>query len=313
MGEKELHTAEHIFARALQNLGVELHVLKVDTENGPVGRAIFKERIESKTLSKAELAANRTLSKGLEVNVEFFNTLSDAKGKFPKVRVYEERLESKDSLRLVKIGDYDFAMCKRQHVDNVLQIKAFALKSVSYPEGRTRIEFVVGEEAIDYLLNMNAGAIEQGIARNFNPGEIAAKYAQAEKRNKDLEGELKDLFYAMLNAGQRLFYYGDLDVGNFYKFAKRYVESNEGEYAILLNKNQITCVCGNKCEFDLGGLAKALKDSSLFEGVVKERTMNGRITEGDNVYGVVKEFIESSRQDNKEHRKKREQKRGGRP
>ncbi len=295
MSEKELHTAEHIFARALQNLGIDLHVLKVDTESGPIGTAIFKEKVELSALANAEHEVNRVISKGLDVSIETFSNLEEAKAKYPKLRLYEERLQGKESYRLVKIGDYDFAMCKHEHVSNTAQIKAFSLKQISYPEGQTKIEFLAGEDAMEYLLDMNERAIEQSIMHNFEPGEIAAKYSQTEERQRKLEKELEELFDAMFSEGQRIFYSKELNVSRLYKFAKKQIDKNEESYVILLNSAQIACMSGSSCDLDLIGLGNTLKELGLLEGAIKEHSINGRISDSKKAYEAIKGFISSSK------------------
>ncbi len=186
-------------------------------------------------------------------------------------------------------------MCKHEHVSNTAQIKAFSLKQISYPEGQTKIEFLAGEDAMEYLLDMNERAIEQSIMHNFEPGEIAAKYSQTEERQRKLEKELEELFDAMFSEGQRIFYSKELNVSRLYKFAKKQIDKNEESYVILLNSAQIACMSGSSCDLDLIGLGNTLKELGLLEGAIKEHSINGRISDSKKAYEAIKGFISSSK------------------
>ncbi len=286
-----MHTAEHIFARALQNAGVNLHVLMVDTASGSVGTAIFKEKIDYAVLTKAEHETNAVVREGLKIEVETFADLNEAKAKFPNLRLYEERLKGKESFRLVKIGDYDYAMCKNEHVDDTSQIKAFVLKRVSYPNAQTKIEFFASDVAIDYLVALNDTVMEQGTADNFESEKIADRYRNALKDTSKCGSALEEFFSAMLASGKRVFRLKESEINIFYKTAKSYVEENPGECVTLLNKTQITCVWGDKCTIDMEGMGRALKESSAMSGVVKKNSINGRINDEPSAFKIIKRFI----------------------
>ncbi|MEM3827022.1 MAG: hypothetical protein QXR58_00270 [Candidatus Micrarchaeaceae archaeon] len=291
MGSKELHTAEHIFARALQNLGVNLHVEKVDTESGSVGIAIFREKVDQNTLLKAEAEVNSAILDALPVNEFTFRSIEEAKQEFPKVRLNEERLQGQESLRLIKIGDYDFAMCKHQHVSNTSQITAFALTKISYPEGHTKIEFLASADALGYLQKINDAVLSISQQRNFAPEKIAEKYILAESEIQKLEERIKNLFDAMVSTGQAVFYIKGFEVSVFYGYAKRYIEKSGSARLALMNEKQVLCLSGSESRLDMQELGKALKDGAGFEGGIKEHSLSGRISNPDRAKEIIAEFL----------------------
>ena len=296
MGSKELHTAEHIFARALQNLGVDLHVEKVDTESGSIGIAFFREKIDLDTLSRAEMEANKEISSGLTVSEHVFKSIEEAKAEFPAVRLNEERLEGKESLRLIKIGDYDFAMCKHQHVSNTSQIGAFALVNVSYPEGRTKIEFLSGNDALYYLLRIKSAVLGIAHPRNFPSEKISERYASAESEIKRLEKLIENIFAAMVGAGHNVFYAKGVEISSLYSYAKGYVDKNEYAQLALINESQVLCLTGSQNKLSMERLGKALEEGAGFKGGIKEHSLGGRISDPDKANVMIITFFKQEAQ-----------------
>lgn len=293
MGSKELHTAEHIFARSLQNLGVDLHVKKVDTESGNVGSAFFKEKVSIDKLLAAEREVNLVIPKSLQVEEYIFNSIDEAKAKFPTLRFNEERLQGKESMRLVKIGEYDYAMCSRAHAENTSQIRAFALCGVSYPGGDTKVEFLVGEDAIDYLNVINNSVLKLSTSYNFTPDKIEEKYLSILSKNKDLEKDLATFFTSMLNSGQRVFLIKNFEIGMLLDYAKEHIKRNAGDFIALINESRVLCLSGANNRLDLSELSSILK-SAGFEGGIKEHSLSGKILDPDAANKIIADFLKNN-------------------
>lgn len=91
---QQLHTAEHLFARSLQNQGIEISVRKVDTEREDgIGEAFIKGIIPLEKLLIAEQAANKAIESSLEVSSENLEDINKAIEKFPNLRFNKEMLE----------------------------------------------------------------------------------------------------------------------------------------------------------------------------------------------------------------------------
>ncbi len=291
MPSRELHTAEHIFARALQNFGVNLHVIKVDTESGATGTAFFEEKIDVGTLLQASAEVNNVIRKALSVSERFFDSIEKAKLEFPSLRLNEERLQGKEKLRLVKIGDYDFAMCKHLHVENTSQIIAFALSSVSHPDGKTKIEFLAANDAIDYLSKIGSSAILTSTKYNFPATAIGDKYKAMVSHEEELRKEIASLLSAALDSGARVLYLKEFEIGALYEQARKHILRHTSESISLIGDSQIICLSGESSPLDFRALGDRLSQEGLFSGAAKDHSLNGKITNPHRIKSLVEEFI----------------------
>ena len=58
--------------------------------------------------------------------------------------IAEDLADASETLRLVRIGDYDLCPCLGQHVEHTGEIGHFRITSTSYADGNFRIVFRVG-------------------------------------------------------------------------------------------------------------------------------------------------------------------------
>ena len=151
-----LHSAEHIFSRSLQNLGLKIEVLKADTFRADgKGFLIVSGKIQMEQLLLAELNVNSVIHKNLDTSIEVFENIKLAESKYPNLRFNEGRLKETKNIRVVKIGNFDVCACKNEHVTNTGEIKAFAIVDISYLRGDTQIEFKTGLDVVTYLIKIN--------------------------------------------------------------------------------------------------------------------------------------------------------------
>ncbi|MGC8478351.1 MAG: hypothetical protein ACP5NE_00260 [Candidatus Micrarchaeia archaeon] len=293
MSEKELHTAEHIFARALQNLGIDLHVVKVDTESGALGSAIFAENIGIEILQKAEEEANKVIRQALTVSEQFFESIEEAKLRFPSLRLNEERLKGKEKLRLVQIGDYDFAMCKHPHASNTSQIIAFSLASVSHPEGKTKIGFFAGNDALDYMSKIAASALRLSVRHNFDSTSIEERYSALSENNEKLKSEIETLLFHELEIGTRVFYLKNFDISDIYESVRKYLSRNTKENICIIGDSQVMCLGGSSSSLNMKELGAILSKEGIFNGGAKEHSLNGKIADPERAKTLVSEFLSS--------------------
>lgn len=133
-----MHTTEHIVNRAMINLfgcersfsaHIERKKSKLDyhLENAP-------SEIEIQALEKE---VNDVISRNLDITTEFI-TQKEAVGRFDLNRLPEDASET---VRIVKVGDYDECLCIGQHVKNTSEIGTFKIISHDYQDGRLRIRF----------------------------------------------------------------------------------------------------------------------------------------------------------------------------
>lgn len=133
-----MHTAEHI-----------LNATMVKMFRCPRSRNAHIERKKSKCdyllasvpteaqVMEIEARVNEVIGRNLDVTVEFVD-----RGHVPaEVDLSKLPGDASETLRLVRIGDYDVCACVGTHVQNTAEIGSFKILSHDYNEGVWRVRF----------------------------------------------------------------------------------------------------------------------------------------------------------------------------
>ncbi|MCD8029378.1 MAG: hypothetical protein LUF85_00660 [Bacteroides sp.] len=138
MSLSPMHTAEHI-----------LNATIVRTFGCPRSKNAHIERKKSKCdyellvapteeqLQQVEAKVNEVIAQHLPVTIEFM-TREEAAGLVDLSKLPEKVSET---LRIVKIGDYDACACIGVHVSNTSEIGTFRITTHSYTDGILRLRF----------------------------------------------------------------------------------------------------------------------------------------------------------------------------
>ncbi|MCD8079436.1 MAG: hypothetical protein LUF04_03190 [Bacteroides sp.] len=138
MSLSPMHTAEHI-----------LNATMVRTFGCPRSKNAHIERKKSKCdyelpvapteeqLQQVEAKVNEVIAQHLPVTIKFM-TREEAAGLVDLSKLPEEVSET---LRIVKIGDYDTCACIGTHVSNTSEIGTFRITTHSYADGILRLRF----------------------------------------------------------------------------------------------------------------------------------------------------------------------------
>ena len=133
-----MHTAEHI-----------LNATMVKMFGCPRSRNAHIERKKSKCdyllasaptetqVMEIEARVNEVIGRNLDVTVEFV----DRDHVPPEVDLSKLPEDASETLRLVRIGDYDVCACVGTHVGNTFEIGTFKILSHDYAEGVWRLRF----------------------------------------------------------------------------------------------------------------------------------------------------------------------------
>lgn len=133
-----MHTAEHVLNQTM-----------IRIFGCPRSRTNHIERKKSKCdylLSQAptpqqvaqiEAAVNAVLQRNLPITMHHV-LRSEAP---PTVDLSKLPADVSDTLRLVRVGDYDECPCIGAHVDNTSQVGTFKIVSTDYADGRFRLRF----------------------------------------------------------------------------------------------------------------------------------------------------------------------------
>lgn len=137
-----MHTAEHILNQTMvrmfgcprsRNAHIERKKSKADYE--------LAEAPTAEMMHEVERRINEVIDRHLPVTVEFMPKEDAAEivdlSKLPE--------NASDTLRIVRVGDYDACACIGAHVGNTSEIGHFKLLNYDFQDGRLRLRFKLTE------------------------------------------------------------------------------------------------------------------------------------------------------------------------
>lgn len=133
-----MHTCEHIVNRTMVNIfgcgrAVSAHIERKKSKlDFALPKAPSVEDIEN-----IEKTVNEVIARHLPVTTEFI-TQEEAVGIFDLKRLPDN---ASDTVRIVRVGDYDECLCIGLHVTNTSEIGTFRIISSDYKDGIFRIRF----------------------------------------------------------------------------------------------------------------------------------------------------------------------------
>lgn len=133
-----MHTCEHIVNRTMVNIfgcgrAVSAHIERKKSKlDFALPKAPSVEDIEN-----IEKTVNEVIARHLPVTTEFI-IQEEAVGRFDLKRLPDN---ASDTVRIVRVGDYDECLCIGLHVTNTSEIGTFRIISSDYKDGIFRIRF----------------------------------------------------------------------------------------------------------------------------------------------------------------------------
>lgn len=133
-----MHTTEHVINRTMVNLfgcgrAISAHI---ERKKSKLDFAL-QTCPEEADIIRIENTVNEVLRRNLPVTMEFISQ-EEAIGRFDMKRLPEKASET---VRIVKVGDYDECLCIGQHVENTSEIGTFKIISHDYKDGIFRMRF----------------------------------------------------------------------------------------------------------------------------------------------------------------------------
>lgn len=133
-----MHTCEHIVNRTMVNLfgcgrAVSAHI---ERKKSKLDFALSRP-LSDEDLMQIETSVNEVIACHLDVTTEFI-TLQEASTRFDLHRLPEN---VPDTVRVVRVGDYDECLCIGAHVKNTAEIGTFKIVSHDYKDGIFRMRF----------------------------------------------------------------------------------------------------------------------------------------------------------------------------
>lgn len=140
-----MHTAEHILNQTIvRKFGVERSFSNHIERKKSKCDYYFKRDISPTEIAELERKVNEVIQNHLLVTEEMID-ISEARSKFNLARLPED---SGDTLRIIKVGDYDSCLCSGNHVQNTNEIGQFKIISTSYNDNVLRIRFKLLSENV---------------------------------------------------------------------------------------------------------------------------------------------------------------------
>ena len=133
-----MHTAEHILNQTMVRLfrcgrAVSAHIERKKSKCD----YLLEQKPTAEQIQEIENKVNDILSQNLPVSVEYLMR-EDAEKMFDLSRLPKDVSQT---LRIVKIGDYDACPCIGVHVNNTSEIGRFNIVSSDFFDARLRIRF----------------------------------------------------------------------------------------------------------------------------------------------------------------------------
>ncbi|MBQ9217159.1 MAG: hypothetical protein IJ160_03140 [Muribaculaceae bacterium] len=136
-----MHTAEHILnATMVRMIGCGRHVnAHVERTKSKLDYALDRALTDDE-IRAIEAKVNEVIAADLPVTVEYARQ-ADVADRFNLERLPDGASET---VRIVRVGDYDECLCAGTHVEHTAQIGTFRITSTRWQDGRQRIVFRLG-------------------------------------------------------------------------------------------------------------------------------------------------------------------------
>ncbi len=136
-----MHTAEHLLNGTMNKIykcgrAFSAHIEKKKSKCDYK----FDRNLTEEEIRKIEEIINQLIKDDLPVKEDFM-TRVEAEKNFNLERLPEE---ASDTIRIIKIGDYDACPCSGVHVNSTSEIKSFRIVSTSFQDGILRVRFKIG-------------------------------------------------------------------------------------------------------------------------------------------------------------------------
>lgn len=279
-GHARAHTAEHIFARALQNItGDSIQVLKVEHADD-VNRVYIRcKEINMDDLYKAMLEVNSIIDEERAVREHIFPSLDEARKRFKDLRAYDARISG--SVRVIEIDGYDYSACKREHVSNSRECGFFTIKGISRERDVYRIEYLVGDEAKQHALLSIARLASVAAMLKANDNTLEATLRNMLEELEVLRGVMRKvtedavMSVRAMNVGDVRLYYGSfymLDDETMVRRAAAVVKDAEhGSNSLIIFLNRK----GDRSNVVIASSHRGLNSASLLRYIVSKHGGKG--------------------------------------
>jgi misacylated tRNA(Ala) deacylase len=133
-----MHTAEHILNQTMVRMfGVNRSFSNHIERQKSKCDYHFDRSLTENEIAELNKKVNEIISMKLSVEEEFMNR-AEAEKQFNMEKLPEQ---AGDTIRVIKVGDYDTCLCSGLHVKNTSEIGVFAISTTSFDNGVLRIRY----------------------------------------------------------------------------------------------------------------------------------------------------------------------------
>ncbi len=138
-----MHTAEHLLNQTMCRMfGCERsRDTHIERKKSKIN-FILQERPTDKQIADIEEKINKLIAEDLPVTYEFVDREHIPAG----VKLDRLPEDASETIRIVRIGDYDVCPCIGAHVASTAEIGSFRITSTSYNDSSFRIVYKLGEK-----------------------------------------------------------------------------------------------------------------------------------------------------------------------
>ena len=139
----QMHTAEHILNQTMVRMfnkgrSFSAHIEKKKSKCD----YHFERNLTDEEIAEIEKRVNHVINEDMKITEEFYS--HEEADKFANLEKLPE--DAGDTIRIIKIGDYDMCPCRGQHVGSTKEIGGFKIISTSHNDGVLRIRFKLSHD-----------------------------------------------------------------------------------------------------------------------------------------------------------------------
>ncbi len=139
-----MHTAEHILNQTMvRKFGIDRSFSTHVERRKSKCDYHFVRDLTDQEITEIEKQVNKVIKSNLPVSEELIE-VENAKGLFNLSRLPKD---AGNTIRITKVGDYDYCPCSGKHVENTREIGEFKIVSTTFDEKRLRVRFKLIDNA----------------------------------------------------------------------------------------------------------------------------------------------------------------------
>jgi alanyl-tRNA synthetase len=275
---RQCHTAQHIISGAFATL-FDLRTMSVHLGLDYANVELPAKVLTADQITQAERLANDVIARNLPV--EILSIHSDDLGTIPMRKIPERQ----GMLRIIKIGDFDYAACGGTHCSSTAEVGLIKVISVDKIRGRSAVRFLCGELAVDdYVQRFD---VTDALSRKLtcHVDDILGRLAKIEDENRQLKRQVSHLQKQQLPAlaaecaadattiqGRQWVVreIAEMSLELHSPFAVQ-VSELTGGVAILLDQNRLVIATAPDTGLHAGNLARQLAEQAGLKGGGSER------------------------------------------